>query len=186
MVKGRRGRNLKKLGNRLSVEERAQIVGAHDFGAGVKELARKWGVDPKTIRGILKKNQTTGSVKDRPRSGRPPKTTKREDRTLKFHILNTPKTSSRAMALKIAPSFIKNKVSYKLIQRRIKTFGLFSYVARKKPLLSPANVEKRFEWAKKHLTWTVEDWKKVAFSDESPFANFSVQVCFFSIFYINE
>ena len=95
--------------------------------------------------GIRPLKEKTGSVKDRSRSGRPPKTTEREDRALKFVILNTPKTSSRAMTLKLAPSFIKNKVSYKLIQRRIKKFGLFSYVARKKPLLSDANIIKRFE-----------------------------------------
>lgn len=172
MVKGKRGRNPKKLGRRFSVEDRAQIVGAHNYGTPVKKLARDWDTYPKTIREIFKKQRLKGSVKDVERSGRPPKTTKREDRALKFHILNTPKTSSRAMALKIAPSFIKNKVSYKLIQRRIKSFGLFSYVARKKPLLSDANIERRFEWAKKHLSWTSEDWKRVAFSDESPFSLF--------------
>ena len=28
---------------------------------------------------------------------------------------------------------------------------------------------KRLAWAKKHKTWTVEEWKKVLFSDESHF-----------------
>ena len=87
-MKNKRGRNPKKLSQRFSVEERAEIIGAHNYGAGVKELARDWDTTPKTIRRIIKKKEKTGSVKDRSRSGRPPKTTEREDRALKFSILN--------------------------------------------------------------------------------------------------
>jgi hypothetical protein len=39
-------------------------------------------------------------------------------------------------------------------------------------LLKPEQKEKRFQWAKEHLDWTVEDWKKVAFSDETPLCLF--------------
>jgi hypothetical protein len=45
-------------------------------------------------------------------------------------------------------------------------------VARKKPWLSKENIKKRFEWAKEYRHWTKEDWRKVIFSDESPFTLF--------------
>lgn len=35
------------------------------------------------------------------------------------------------------------------------------------PLLSPANRRKRFAFAMQHRDWTVEDWKKVLWTDES-------------------
>jgi DDE superfamily endonuclease len=44
---------------------------------------------------------------------------------------------------------------------------LGSYIAAKKPGLSAENVAKRLAWAEKYKDWTVEDWKKVIWSDES-------------------
>ena len=34
---------------------------------------------------------------------------------------------------------------------------------------------KRLEFAKKHIDWSVEDWKKVLLSDESTFQQFTVE-----------
>ena len=42
-----------------------------------------------------------------------------------------------------------------------------SYVAAEKPRLSAENVVKRLVWAQLYKDWTVEDWKKVIWSDES-------------------
>jgi hypothetical protein len=36
-----------------------------------------------------------------------------------------------------------------------------------KQLLTPAMKQKRLAWANKYRSWTTDDWKKVAFSDES-------------------
>lgn len=40
---------------------------------------------------------------------------------------------------------------------------------KKKQLLTAAMMTKRYDWAKKYVSWTVEDWRKVLFSDESHF-----------------
>ena len=55
---------------------------------------------------------------------------------------------------------------------RLKKANLNGRVARKKPLLTAANRKARFQWAKDHRHLTVEDWKNVIFSDESPFTLF--------------
>jgi len=36
-------------------------------------------------------------------------------------------------------------------------------------LMSSTNRKKRLQFARAHYNWTVEDWKNVAWSDESPF-----------------
>ena len=41
-----------------------------------------------------------------------------------------------------------------------------SYIAVKKPGLSAENIRKRLDWAIKYKDWTIEDWKKVIWSDE--------------------
>jgi hypothetical protein len=41
--------------------------------------------------------------------------------------------------------------------------------AKEKPLLTKKQKKNRYEWAKSILSWTVDDWAKIIFSDESKF-----------------
>ena len=56
-----------------------------------------------------------------------------------------------------------------------KKFGLKSYKPAKKPQLISQMKKKRLEFAKKHIDWSVEDWKKMFLSDESTFQQFTVR-----------
>jgi len=58
-------------------------------------------------------------------------------------------------------------ISERTIRRRRSEAGLGSYIAAKKPGLRPENVKERLDWALRYKDWTVEDWKKVIWSDES-------------------
>jgi transposase len=80
--------------------------------------------------------------------------------------------TAKAIALKQAPSFTKKRISVTTVKRRLATVDLNGRVARRKPLLRPENKKRRLEWAKAHADWTAEDWRKVIFSDESPFTLF--------------
>ncbi|KAL1921113.1 uncharacterized protein VTP21DRAFT_10829 [Calcarisporiella thermophila] len=51
----------------------------------------------------------------------------------------------------------------KVIQRE----EVLTRVRPKKPLLSAAHRRRRLEFARKHINWVVEDWKRVMFSDET-------------------
>ena len=50
-----------------------------------------------------------------------------------------------------------------------------SYKPAKKPQLTFQMKKKRLEFSKKHINWSIEDWKKVLFSDESTFQQFIVR-----------
>jgi hypothetical protein len=56
-----------------------------------------------------------------------------------------------------------------VVRRRLITSGLKGCKARKKPLLTPLQRRKRLAWARAHRNWTLEQWRKVIFSDESTF-----------------
>jgi hypothetical protein len=168
-----RGRPKQKRSNKLTPDERGRAIGMLEMGAGVKETARKIGCEPKSIRELKKKYKITGTTEDRPRSGRPKKTSPREDRTIKFSSLRNRKLTGKAIALKLAPNFTKNRVSIRTIRSRLSESGLNGRVARKKPLLKADHIKKRYQWSKDHLDWKVSDWKKVIFSDESPFTLFA-------------
>jgi len=53
------------------------------------------------------------------------------------------------------------KVSDRTVRRRLVNAGLRASIARKKPFLNVVQRQKRVAWAKEHVTWTAEDWKKV-------------------------
>jgi hypothetical protein len=55
------------------------------------------------------------------------------------------------------------------IRKRLADCGLKAYVRRKKPYLSAEKKKARLAWAEAHKHWTVDDWKVVAYSDESKF-----------------
>jgi hypothetical protein len=54
------------------------------------------------------------------------------------------------------------------LSRRRSEAGLESYITVEKLRLHNENVAKRLEWVLKHKDWTIEQWKHVIWSDESP------------------
>ena len=64
------------------------------------------------------------------------------------------------------------KVSDRAVRRRLVNAGLRARIARKKPFVNVVQRQKRVAWAKEHVTWTAEDWKKVIFSDETRTSEF--------------
>ena len=60
-------------------------------------------------------------------------------------------------------------VSCQTVARALKEHGLICHVCRSRPYISPANKKKWLLWALQHKDWTVDDWKKVIFSDKSKF-----------------
>lgn len=65
-----------------------------------------------------------------------------------------------------------NMVSFSTIRRSLHRFDMFGRVACKKPLLRKYNLRKRLRFAKQHVHWTVKQWVKVLFTDESKFEVF--------------
>ena len=72
----------------LSSDNRNNALGLCEAGVRAYDVARHFGVEERTVFRLLARFRVTGSVKDRPRSGRPRKATPREDRyivTSSFH-----------------------------------------------------------------------------------------------------
>ena len=58
-------------------------------------------------------------------------------------------------------------------KRRLRQNNLYGRRPVKKPLVSARNLRTRIKFARDHLSWTVNDWSKVLFSNESKFMLFS-------------
>ena len=59
------------------------------------------------------------------------------------------------------------------ISRALKKKGLKSAEKKKNPLLSRKNIKARHEFAKNHQDWTLNDWERVIFSDETKINRFN-------------
>ncbi len=64
---------------------------------------------------------------------------------------------------------MQNTISERTTRRNLKQMGYNSRRPHRLPLLSAKNRKWRLQFAHTHQNWTIEDWKNVAWSDESRF-----------------
>ena len=63
-------------------------------------------------------------------------------------------------------------ISAPTIRRILRNDGLVSRVKRKKPYLSKKHQKRRLDFTRKYENWTINNWSKVIWSDESKFKVF--------------
>ena len=154
---------------RLSHERRGMAVAYAEQGLSHRQIAAKLGVSHPAITKLLKKYRETGTVQDRPGRGRRRKTTEREDRVIVRLCLQNRRISVPALS-QAATKATGKRLSATLVRGRLLEKGLRSCRAVKKPLLSKTNRVRRLAWAKAHQHWTVAQWSRVLFTDESRFS----------------
>jgi len=146
--------------------EAANIHAAYHLLKSYRAVERMMNRDHKTIRLIMKKYNENPAMHRRPGSGRPRKTTPKHDRL----IVRCMKRDRSITGDQIKRDLRLNHVSERLIRRRLSESGEFaSYWKTKAPYISKANRLHRVKWCKARLNWSLEQWKKVLWSDESPF-----------------
>ncbi len=64
---------------------------------------------------------------------------------------------------------MQNTISERTTRRTLKQMGSSSRRPHRVPLLSAKNRKRRIQFTQNHQNWTIEDWKNVAWSDESRF-----------------
>jgi hypothetical protein len=117
------------------------------------------------FRNRVRKFQAEGNVKDRKRSERKRVTSKQDERMMIRAVMKDRCRGSQDIAADLNESGVR--VSARTVRRRLWQAGLKAKTPRKKPFLNFTQRQKRVAWAKEHQDWTVDNWKKVLFSDES-------------------
>ncbi|CAG0880689.1 unnamed protein product [Darwinula stevensoni] len=133
-----------------------------------QEIARECGVSQQAVSLIIKKHRETGSTAVAPSSGRPRKTTIRDDKMIAREIKKNPFITSLEIKAALAPRL--DHVAPRTILSRLS--AELNMRARKpgmKPLISKAARLKRLSWCRQYQSWTANEWKRDIFSDESTF-----------------
>lgn len=151
---------------RIPESERKEIIERLKSGLPARQIARNFSRSPQSVIKLRKKFLETHSILDRPKSGRPRVTTKRQDRILERISLKNRRFSAAQVRNE---AFLQSKLSVRSVRRRLCQMGLFGRSAAKKPLVSRKNRLLRIQFAKAYLKWTVADWQRVIFTDESKF-----------------
>jgi transposase len=134
-----------------------------------REIASEVGVSLATVNRIIKRHEESGdiSVKRKGKCGAKRKTSKRDDQRLLRSSRNDCRKTAVDLARELAETGVN--VTPMTVRRRLIEAGRPARKPVKKQLLTVAMKAKRLAWAKKYENWTVEDWKRVLFSDESHF-----------------
>lgn len=156
------------MARHTQIQIRERVIKFSEEGKSSREIASLLSIGKSTVNDIIVKYRAGYGLKDRPRSGRPRKTSKKVDRIIKRKSTADVKKTAAEIAREIQDENLAN-VSRSTVTRRLHDVGLFGRIGIKKPLISKKNKKARLQFAKDHQNWTVEDWKKVAFSDESKF-----------------
>lgn len=153
----------------ISKDLRQRVVNAFMDGAKQVDISKQFVLPRYSISKIISLYSDRGHLEKLPKSGRPKKTTILTDRRIKRIATNDPWKS----APRIIAEIPEITVGIRTVQRRLVDAKLFSRRPAKKTLISVRNRAARLAFARRHLNWTVDDWKKVLFSDETRYKIFN-------------
>jgi transposase len=159
--------------NELTSEQKSTIIYGFKRNDSYRTIANYVGCSKSVVGNIINRFIKTGSTEPAQRTGRPRLLNTRARTTLKKLATNKKnRHSSNAELTNLFISKTQIKVSERTIRRALHEKKLRSRVARPKPLVSEKNIEGRLRWCLDHKDWTVNDFKKVIWSDESTFTQF--------------
>lgn len=153
---------------RLTDLDKSRAIGQLEAGILQNQVAANFGVSPSMISKLKAKFRDTGDVKDRPRSGRPRKTTAAEDRYIIMAALRNRRLSAKTLQARHTRRY-GNRVSDQTIRNRLHEANLHSRKPARKPKMTPLHRLARLRWCRQHRGWNLNRWRNVMFSDEARF-----------------
>jgi len=152
--------------HKLTIAQKWQIIGMRNSGLSLRRIAENFEVNFSVISRLLKRHREDGTVEERPRSGRPRKTTIREDRTLSRSVTRYPFRTARWLR---DDWNTPNRVSVRTVNRRLNSARLRARRPIKRPALTRRHRVERYQWAQRHRHWNIRSWRRIHWSDESRF-----------------
>ncbi|GFS59241.1 transposable element Tcb2 transposase [Trichonephila clavipes] len=161
----------------LSQIERGRVIGMMESVWSARRVDRQFGRCDCVVRRCWDQWIREMSLTRRPGSGRPRKTSRREDRHIVRNNAYKQTASSSAIQAQVAPS-LGARVSSRTIRRLLAEEHLVSSHPFRLLSLTPTHRRLRLELCRARGNWTAAEWIQVVFSDESRFNSTGMTIVF--------
>lgn len=147
----------------ISSAHKENILSLASHGHSTRYIASKTGISQPTVSRVL---QDLLPNRQTPHSGRPSQLSATATRSILAQI-TTGKAANAVQAARHINTIIPHPVSTQTVRNVLKKHSFKAVTKKKKPLLSTVHRKKHLAFALRHKEWTVEDWKRVIWSDET-------------------
>jgi transposase len=147
----------------ITLDQQLYIISQLEDGHSTPYIASITGISISTISRICSKYLPT-----LPKStGGHPKKLSPTNTCHAVHLITSGKAETAVDIAKTLQTITNNPISAHTVQRSLKSAGMKAVVKKKKPLLSKRHMKERLDFALAHQYWTLDDWRRVIWSDET-------------------
>lgn len=149
-------------------KKRLQIITLHqNTTKSIREIADDLDVSIGLVHKVIKQQEEEGNVDlhYKGNCGHPKLFDDRDLRHIKDIVIKNPRLTARGVQKELGEC--GDGISIRTMQRALNEAGCKAIKPSKCPLLTAVQIQKRYQWAKEHATWGIEEWKKVIWSDET-------------------
>jgi transposase len=147
----------------LTAAQQTYILSLLDKGQSAHKVSSTTGIHTSTISRLRSKHRSTLS---KSKGGRPSKLSP-SNIHYAIRLITSQKAENAAEVTKTLEDITNQPLSSKTVRRGLKAAGMKAVVKKKRPLLSRRHRRNRLDFALAHKDWTLDDWKRVIWSDET-------------------
>ena len=150
----------------VSIDVKENVILLRDIGMSQHKISRQLKISRRCKRHTIRKFDKYGTVAIRPDAGCPKKTANRQTQLIKLEQIRD-ETNSLTDLVRYVNTNMSLSISTSMISRILRQYNMTSYIAPTKPRITPKQRRARIDWCNEHLSWSIPDWSKVIFSDQS-------------------
>jgi transposase len=147
----------------ISATQHNSVVSLLNEGYSQCQIKDKTGLGKGTISRISK--EVDGN-KENNHGGHPSKLSARDKQSIVCQI-KSGKLDNAVQATQFINGIIPNPVTSQTVRNALKKNQFYAATKKKTPLLKCAHCIQHLEFARYHENWTVEDWKRILWTDET-------------------
>jgi transposase len=137
--------------------QRSIVISYLQEGYSLRQIQSKTSIGKSTISRIKK---AVDMDKENPRTGQPSKLSSRDKQAI-IRQITSGKLDNAVQATHFINNIIPHPVSVQTVRNTLKEHNFRIVVKQKRPMLKAEHRAARLKFARTHLNWTVEDWKRI-------------------------